>query len=162
RKGGLEDERPRSVAAPHALDRAFGREEEAAILRGAEEVREEGARVEARHAEPVDRAVPANEGRGLAVANQGIVFNAGGHGGGPGLCDARDHPLVAPIVAPYGEVAEAARLEQGEHVLGLARAHLDGEHAERLEEARRLGHDAAQDGEAIRATREREPGLEAD
>src|SRR5438105_2259771 len=53
----------------------------AAVLFRAKQGRKTGLRIEPRPAEPVDRAVTPDEGGGLAVADQGIILDAGRHGG---------------------------------------------------------------------------------
>ena len=71
----LVHERVLSVAALDALDLAVGREQPAAVALVPEQRGEAGARVEAREAEPVDRAVPPDECRGLQVADQAVVLD---------------------------------------------------------------------------------------
>ena len=61
----LEDERVVAVAPLRSPRRVVGREQPAAVLGRAEERGEAGAGVEAREAEPVDRAVAADERRRL-------------------------------------------------------------------------------------------------
>ena len=50
------------------------------MLGGPQQGGEAGPRVEAREAEPVDRPVAGDQGRRLAVADQGIVLDAQRHG----------------------------------------------------------------------------------
>ena len=77
---GLEDERAVAVAArdaarraaPGAISQRRGRRRRAA--------RRSRRRVEARQAQPVDRAVAADQRRGLRVADQRVVLDAGRHG----------------------------------------------------------------------------------
>jgi len=57
-------------------DLSFG----AISLGRAHERGETGFGIKSRPAEPVDRAVAVDEGGCLQVADQGIVFDAGGHG----------------------------------------------------------------------------------
>ena len=68
-------ERVLAVTALDRLDLAVRREQPAAVLIVAEQRGEAGARVEAREAEPVDRAVPPDERRGLQVADQAVVLD---------------------------------------------------------------------------------------
>ena len=78
----FEDERVLAVAARDALRVLVRRNAEAAVLRRAEQRRETGIGIEARPAQPVDRAVAADQRRGLAVADQAIIFNPVGQAGG--------------------------------------------------------------------------------
>src|SRR5688500_5554252 len=55
------------------------RDAPAAVLGRAQERREAGRGIEARPAQPVDRAIARDERGGLAVADQRVVFDAGGH-----------------------------------------------------------------------------------
>src|SRR5581483_12137337 len=71
--GRLEDERV--VEIPAADRAALGRREQpASVLRAAEERGEAGAGVEAREAEPVDRAAALDERRGLQIAEERVVL----------------------------------------------------------------------------------------
>jgi hypothetical protein len=67
------------------------------VLLVAEQRGEARRRVEARQAHPVDRAVPADEGGGLQVADDSVVFDSARH---------RPHPRFgeprSPGDAPYG------------------------------------------------------------
>jgi hypothetical protein len=72
---GLEDQRVRTVGAPRGNECGGRRDAPTATLRCAEERSEACRRVEARPAQPVDRAVAADERRTVAVADQGVVFN---------------------------------------------------------------------------------------
>ena len=71
----LVHERVLAVAALDALDLAVGREQPAAVALVPEQGGEARARVEAREAEPVDRAVAPDERRGLQVADQPVVLD---------------------------------------------------------------------------------------
>ena len=71
----LVHERVLSVPALDSLDLAVGREQPAAVLLVPQQRGEAGARVEAREAEPVDRAVSPDERRGLQVADQAVVLD---------------------------------------------------------------------------------------
>ena len=62
---------PRDLGVPVAR-----RDDEAAVLARAEQRREAGIRVEARPAQPVDRAIAADQRGALAVADQRVVFDA--------------------------------------------------------------------------------------
>ena len=76
---GLEDQRPRAIAPAHGPHGARRRDEPPAVLGRAEERREAGGRIEAGNAEPVDRAVPPDEGRCLAVSDDRVVLDAQRH-----------------------------------------------------------------------------------
>ena len=49
------------------------------VFAGAEQRRKAGLRIEPRAAEPVDRAIAGDQRRGTAIADDRIVFDAGGH-----------------------------------------------------------------------------------
>src|SRR5436309_293845 len=72
---GFEDQ---GVGAVLPAQLAFSRRGNlpAAMLRRAEKRGEAGARVEARPAQPVDRAVAPDQRGGLAVADQRVIFNS--------------------------------------------------------------------------------------
>ena len=72
---GLVDERVLAVAALDPLDLAAGASSQRPLLLVAEQRGEARAGVEAREAEPVDRAVAADERRGLQVADQAVVLD---------------------------------------------------------------------------------------
>ena len=76
---GLEDEGVAAVLPADRAELAGGLDRPVAVLGVAEERREDGAGVEPRHAEPIDRPVPADQRGRLAVADQGVVLNAGRH-----------------------------------------------------------------------------------
>ena len=59
-------------------DLVGGRDQPAAVLVGAEQRGKAGIGIEGRPAQPVDRAVAADQRRGLAVADQSIVFDPAG------------------------------------------------------------------------------------
>jgi hypothetical protein len=71
---GLQDQRPLAVAAAHRGGRPFGGQPPATVLGRAQKGREAGRRVEARQAQPVDRAVTPDQGGGLAVPEERVVF----------------------------------------------------------------------------------------
>src|SRR6185436_10052758 len=75
----LENERVRPVAARELRDLSLRSDAEAAVLLAAEQRREAGVGVEARPAQPVDRAVAADQRGALAVADQRIVLDASRH-----------------------------------------------------------------------------------
>ena len=77
--GRLEHEGVVDVAAGRDRVRVGGREQPPTVLRGAEQGREAGARVEAGQAQPVDRAAAADEGGGAEVAEHGVVLDRRGH-----------------------------------------------------------------------------------
>ena len=77
---GLEHQGPVPIAAidlPHLARRG---QEPSPVLGGPQQGGEAGPRIEVREAEPVDRPVAGDQGRRLAVADQGIVLDPGGHG----------------------------------------------------------------------------------
>src|SRR3546814_14826566 len=61
---GLQHQRVALIAPPHGAGLVRGRYQPAAVVERAEQCREAGARIEMRHAQPVDRAVPADERAG--------------------------------------------------------------------------------------------------
>ena len=69
------------------------------MLVGAEEARENGMRVEAGQAQPVDCAVPADQGGGLHVSDECVILDAPGH----------VHLQSNGHVAPRGAVALRSR-----------------------------------------------------
>src|SRR5438477_8852372 len=81
---GLEDQRPLAVAAAAGRGRDGGTEGPSPVLRRAEQGGEARARIEAGEAEPVDRAIPRDERRGLAVSDEGAVLDARRHRVRPG------------------------------------------------------------------------------
>src|SRR5206468_5794997 len=76
---GFEDQRAVAVAPRDARIWIARRDLPAAVLRGPEQRREARAGIEARPAEPVDRSIPPDERRRLAISNEGIVLDASGH-----------------------------------------------------------------------------------
>ena len=72
---GLQDQGVAAVAAPDAPDPTGRGDPPVAIAPVAEQRREAGPGVEAGQAQPVDRAVPAHQGRGLGVGNDRIVLD---------------------------------------------------------------------------------------
>ena len=64
------------VAAADLHDGIAGCNEPSPVLGTTEECREAGARVKARPAKPVDRAVATDQCCGLAVANERVVLDA--------------------------------------------------------------------------------------
>src|SRR5204863_3896882 len=75
----LEDERRVAIAAPRPPHPAAWRDEPAPVLRRAEERGEAGSRVEARDAQPVDRAVAADQRGRLVVADERVVLERQRH-----------------------------------------------------------------------------------
>ena len=63
------------AVAADGLERLDGLELEAAAALGVEDPVEHRLSVEARQAEPIDRAVATDERRGVPVADQGVVGN---------------------------------------------------------------------------------------
>ena len=77
---GLEHERvDRGIAGASARPPAAGAISQRPWFSSPEQRREARAAVEARHAQPVDRAVVADERGGLGVADQGVLLDARGH-----------------------------------------------------------------------------------
>src|SRR5262249_9901849 len=66
---GFEDQRMAAIGPGDFGCGISWRYRPSAILRTAEKICETGRRIEARPAKPVDRAIAANEGGGLAIAN---------------------------------------------------------------------------------------------
>ena len=94
---GLEDQRARPVAPAHGAHGDRRRDLPPAVLDRPEESGKAGRRVEARNAEPVDGAVPADEGRRLAVPDDRVVLDAQRHGvllPGPYARNRRAGPIV--------------------------------------------------------------------
>src|SRR4029077_10089113 len=102
---GLEDERVATVRAPRPPEPARGGDQPAPVLPRAEERREAGARVEARHAEPVDRAVAADQRSGVVVADERVVLDPERHG--PRLAVTHGRPPSART-SPPASAAPAA------------------------------------------------------
>src|SRR5262249_47383883 len=75
----LEDQRSFAVL-PFDLVFTFGSDQPAPMLGGAEKRGEAGGRIESWQAEAVDRTVLSNEGPGVAVTDQGVIFDARRHG----------------------------------------------------------------------------------
>jgi len=80
RELGLEDQRVVAIAPRDPRLRVDGRDLPASVLGRAEQRGEAGAAVEARPAQPVDRAVAADQRRRLAVANERVILDRGCHG----------------------------------------------------------------------------------
>ncbi len=94
---GLEDQRARPVAPADGAHGDRRRDLPPAVLDRPEEGGEAGRRVEAGNAEPVDGAVPADEGRRLAVPDDRVVLDAQRHGvllSVPYARNRRDGPIV--------------------------------------------------------------------
>ena len=99
---GLQDERTLMVPAAGGADGAGGGQEPAAVLGGAQQGGEAGGRVEARHAQPIDRAVARHQGARLAVADQRVVLDAARHG------VARDAGVRAHPVSHFSRTGPAS------------------------------------------------------
>ncbi len=78
---GLQDQRALAVASRRAGDRGGRGDAPTAVLGTAEQGGEAGAGVEARPAQPVDRAVARDQRRGLAVADDGVILQRRRHPG---------------------------------------------------------------------------------
>ncbi len=72
----LQDEGVPAVAPGGARPAARRRQPPEPVLRPAEQRREAGGRVQPGQAQPVDRAVPADEGRGVQVPDDPVVLDA--------------------------------------------------------------------------------------
>jgi hypothetical protein len=70
----LEHERLAAIAAACGPYAAFRGEQPATVTLVAEQRRETGSGIEAGQAEPVDRAICADQGRGLRVADEGVIL----------------------------------------------------------------------------------------
>jgi hypothetical protein len=80
---GLEHERVAAVRTSHAPDLARRGQTPATVVGGTQQRGEAGGRVETGQAEPVDRAVAADQGGGLAVTDERVVLDRQGrHGTG--------------------------------------------------------------------------------
>lgn len=73
---GLQDERIVEVGAARTVPGARRGDPPVAVVVVAEQRRETGRRVETGQAEPVDGTVPADQGGGLEVADEGVVLDA--------------------------------------------------------------------------------------
>ena len=78
-KPRLQDQRVVPVAAGGAFDLVRGRDQPAAVPVRAQQSRETGIGIKGGPAQPVDRSITADQCRGLAIADQPIVFNSAGH-----------------------------------------------------------------------------------
>lgn len=76
----VQDQGVGAVGAAGAAVRALGCDAPVAVVLVAEQSGEAGGRVEAWQAQPVDRAVHADQGRGLFVADEGVVLDTWVHG----------------------------------------------------------------------------------
>jgi hypothetical protein len=76
---GFEDEGAGTIRAAHAAGRVLRGNEPSAVVWCPEQGGKAGSRIETRPAEPVDRAVAADQGCRSAVADQRIVFDSQRH-----------------------------------------------------------------------------------
>ncbi len=76
----FEDQRAVAVAPRHARPAVPRCNPPASVVLAAQERGKAGVGIEARPAQPVDRAVASDQRGRLAVADQGVVLDAGGHG----------------------------------------------------------------------------------
>src|ERR1700722_4067177 len=76
---GFENQRTVAVFTANGPDFAARSEEPSAVVGSSEKCGETSARIEAGDAHPVDGTVARNEGRGIKVANENIIFNARRH-----------------------------------------------------------------------------------
>src|SRR5262249_36441625 len=72
---GLEDESVPAVLPARRPELAGRLEGPVAVLRGPEERREHGSRIEAREAKPVDRSFAAHERRRLEITDEPVVLD---------------------------------------------------------------------------------------
>src|SRR5262249_45273530 len=79
-KFGFEDQRAGTIAAFRTKGRVLWGDEPAPVVGFTEQRGKAGGRVETWPAQPVDRAVAADQSRGFAVAYHRIVFNWKCHG----------------------------------------------------------------------------------
>ena len=99
----LQNQAVAAIAPGRAERRAFlslygRRDQPAAMFRGAQKGGEAGIRIETRHAQPVDRAVAADQRRGAAIADHGIIFDAH-HAQRPAR---RSRGPTSQITSPWG------------------------------------------------------------
>ena len=80
---GLQDQGVIPIAARGAGDFAGRCDQPAPVLLGAEKCCKAGVGIEGRPAQPVDRSVAADQRRGLAIADQPIVFDTARQGASP-------------------------------------------------------------------------------
>jgi hypothetical protein len=76
---GFEDQRTGTITPAHVEPRLLRRNEPAAVLGRPEQGGKAGGRIETWPAQPVDRSVAADQSTGLAVADQGVVFDSQRH-----------------------------------------------------------------------------------
>ena len=76
---GFENDGSRAIAPPSLLDMRRRMDQPTPVLVAAEQRRETGRRVEARHAEPVDRSVAGYQPRAPQIANECIILDMGCH-----------------------------------------------------------------------------------
>src|SRR5581483_4117940 len=74
-EGRFENQCIRKIAASDGSNR-LRRQEPATVIVVAEQFRKATFRIEAREAQPIDRAITSDESCRLAIANQRIIFNA--------------------------------------------------------------------------------------
>ena len=77
---GLQDERLRDVPAGDHLP-IHRTELPAPVVLVPQQRAEHSGRVEAREAQPVDAALPRDQGAGVQIGQQGVVLQGGAHGG---------------------------------------------------------------------------------
>src|SRR5579871_3643283 len=76
---GFQDQRVIPVAARGSFDFVRGCDQPAAVARGAQECSEAGVGAKGRPAQPIDRAVTADERCGLTISDQRVVLYRKGH-----------------------------------------------------------------------------------
>lgn len=78
---GFENQCMAAIGARHFGVRVARPDQPAAIVARTQKIGETGGRIEARPAQPVDRPVAPNEGRRLAIADDGVILDFQRHGG---------------------------------------------------------------------------------
>ena len=100
-EGRLEDQRAIAIAPRGGELQIARRDAPAAVLRRADQRGEAGTGIEARQAEPVDRAVLGDEGCAFAVPDHGVVGNT-----------AMQTLLLDPVSWPRPQALQAARVSR--------------------------------------------------
>jgi len=75
----LENQRALAIAPRHAHRARLRCDQPAAVLGLAQQRGEASFRIETGPAQPIDGAIAPDEGAGVAVADQGVIFDPGGH-----------------------------------------------------------------------------------
>ena len=109
-EGRFQDQGRAAVLSAHRDLAIGGCNDPPPVLRSAKQRREAGRAVEARPAQPVDAPTPADEGGGVAVANQRIVIDRRLYVGGP-QCQAVTAEIgtEAPVGPPAAQESVSPR-----------------------------------------------------